>query len=208
MLGGDLVLDLLVADDPAFLRINQKHPARLQPAFEDHVFRRNTQHTRLRGKHQGIVFGNVVARGPEAVAVEHAADDGAVGKGHRGRPVPRLHQTAMVLVKGSLLSAHGLVVFPRLGNHHHHHVCQRAPTQRQQFERIVELGRIRAVFVDDGEELADVIAEVLGGQHPLARVHPIAVAAHGVYLAIVDDIAIGMRPLPAREGVGAKARMH
>ena len=38
--------------------------------------------------------------------------------------------------------------------------------------------------------------------------HPIAVAAHGVDFAVVDDIAVGMGALPAGKGIGRKARVH
>jgi hypothetical protein len=54
-----------------------------------------------------VVLGHVVARGPEAVAVEHGADDGAVGERDRRRAVPRLHQRRVVLVERAALRAHG-----------------------------------------------------------------------------------------------------
>ena len=41
-----------------------------------------------------------------------------------------------------------------------------------------------------------------------ARVHPVGVAAHRVDLAVVRDVAIRMRAIPARERVGAEARVH
>ena len=58
-----------------------------------------------------------------------------------------------------------------------------------------------------GEELLEVVAEQPGAEHRLARVHPVLVAAEGVDLAVVDQVAVRVRPLPAREGVGAEAGM-
>jgi hypothetical protein len=45
-------------------------------------------------------------------------------------------------------------------------------------------------------------------KHRLARVHPVDVAAQRVDLAVVRDVAVGMRAVPARERVGAETRMH
>ena len=45
-------------------------------------------------------------------------------------------------------------------------------------------------------------------EHALARVHPVHVAAQRVDLAVVRDQPVGMRALPAREGVGREARVH
>ena len=38
--------------------------------------------------------------------------------------------------------------------------------------------------------------------------HPVAVAAHSVDLAIVDHIPVRVRPLPTGKGIGAETRMH
>ena len=62
--------------------------------------------------------------------------------------------------------------------------------------------------VDDREDLLDVVAEQVAGEHAFAGVHPVDVAAQGVDLAVVGEVAVGMGAFPAREGVGAEARMH
>ena len=70
-----LVLELLVVDDPALLGVDQEHPARLQPALDER--RRSggdVEHADLGGHDDQVVLGDVVARGPQAVAVEHGAD--------------------------------------------------------------------------------------------------------------------------------------
>ena len=42
----------------------------------------------------------------------------------------------------------------------------------------------------------------------LARVHPVDVAAHGVDLAVVRDVAVGVRQLPGGKRVGGEALVH
>ena len=43
-----------------------------------------------------------------------------------------------------------------------------------------------------GSSLRDVVAEDIGLQHGMAGGHPVGVAAQGVDLAVVDDVAVGM----------------
>ncbi len=208
LLGGDLLLEFLVRHDSALFGVNQKHAARLQPVFLQHPLRRDVEHPHLAGHDDQVVFGHVIARRAQAVAVEHRPNLLAVGKGDRGRAVPRLHQAGVVLVKGPLFRAHALVFGPRLRNHHHHRVRQRPPAQDQQLQAIVEHGRVAPVGADDGQELADVIPEEVGLEHRLAGVHPVDIAPQGVDLPVVGQVTIGMRPVPARERVGAEARVH
>ena len=205
---GERALDLLVLDDAALRGVDQEHLARLQPALAHHVFRRHVEHAGFRGQDDEIVLGHVIAARAQAVAVEHRADLRAVGERDRGGAVPRLHQAGVVLVEGALLVVHRLVVGPRLGDHHHHGVRQRAAREIEQLERVVEHARVAAVGVDDRADLADVVAERLGLEARLARVHPVGVAAHRVDLAVVGDVAVRVRAVPAGEGVGAEARMH
>ena len=92
MLGGDLALDFVVGDDAALFHVDQEHAARLQAALVQDSLRRNVQHADL-GRHDDqVVLGDVVARRPQAVAVEDGADAHAVGEGDGRGAVPRLHQ--------------------------------------------------------------------------------------------------------------------
>ena len=52
----------------------------------------DVEHADLRGEHDQAVVGHPVAGGAQAVAVEHGADDRAVGERDRGRAVPGLHR--------------------------------------------------------------------------------------------------------------------
>jgi hypothetical protein len=98
----------------------------------------NRQHAGFGGHHHQVVVGDQVARRAQAVAVEGGADLAAVGEGHRGRAVPRLHHRRVVFVEGAALLVHQRVRFPGFGNHHHHRVRQRVAAHHQQFERVVE----------------------------------------------------------------------
>ena len=82
---------------------------------------------------------------------------------------------------------------------------QGAAAQRQKFQTIIELGRVAAIFLDDRENFLEIIAEQLRGQHTLARMHPVFIAAQGIDLTVVNKIAIGMRPSPAGKRIGAEA---
>ena len=99
----NLLLDLFVADDAPFAGVDQEHAARLQAALFQDALRRHVEHADFRRHDDQIVLGDVVARRPQAVAIEHGADHGAVGKGDRRRAIPGLHQAAVIFVEGPLL---------------------------------------------------------------------------------------------------------
>ena len=113
----------------------------------------------------------------------------------------------MVFVKIFVVLRHGAVLGPRLGDHHDGGVGERTAGKDEEFEAIVEHGRVAAVLVDDRLELLHVLAEERRGELRLAGVHPIDVAAEGVDLAIVRHVAVGVRAVPTREGVRAETRV-
>ena len=152
-----------------------------------------------------VVLRHVVARRPQAVAIEHRADDRAVGEGDRRRAVPRLHQRRVVLVERLQLGPHALVARPRLGNHHQDGVRQRPPGHHQELEHVVERRRVAAALADDRQDLLQIVAEQVRAEQPLARAHPVDVAAQRVDLAVVRDVAVRVRQRPRRERVGAEA---
>ena len=97
---------------------------------------------------------------------------------------------------------------PGLGDHHHHRVREGPAREVEEFEAVVEHRRVRAVRVDDREDVRDVGAEEIGPDHRLAGVHPVHVAAQRVDLAVVDEVAVGVGAFPAREGIGGKTGVH
>ena len=203
----DLVLEFFVGDDPALRRVHEKHLAGLDAAFFDDLFSGNRQHAGLGSDDDKTVLGDVVTRGAQAVAVEDAADLDAVSERDRSGAVPRLHQAGVILVKRAAIVGHGLMVGPRLGDHHHHGVRERASGEDEELERIVEHRRIGAVRVDDRQDFLDIVAEGRAVEERLAGVHPIDVAAEGVDFAVVGDVAVRMRALPAGKRVRRETRV-
>jgi hypothetical protein len=208
VLGGQFRLDLVVGDDPAGRRVDQEHPARLEPPLGHHAVRVDVEHAGLAAEHDQPVAGLPPAARPQPVAVEHRADHRAVGERDAGRAVPRLHQARVELVERAPARLHVRVVLPRLGNHHEHGVRERPAGQVQQLQHLVEVGRVGRVRRAHGEQPADVAGNVHRGQQRLAGVHPVLVAADGVDLAVVGDEAVRVRQRPRRERVRGEAGVH
>ncbi len=162
----------------------------------------------LRRHDDEAVGGDVIARRPQAVPVEHGADHRTVGERDRRRAIPRLHQRRMELVERLHFRRHRLVVRPRLGNHHQDGVRQRSSRHHQQLEHVVERGGVAAPFADDRQDLLQVVAEHRRLQEALARVHPVDVAAQRVDFAVVRDVAVRMRQRPRRKRIGAETLVH
>ena len=184
-LAGDPGLDLAVGDHAVLLEVDEEHPARLEAAAAQDALGRELDDAGLGGEHDEAVPGLGPARGAQAVAVEGAADEAPVGEGHRGRPVPGLHEGRVVLVEGAPVLADLVARPPGLGDQHHHRVRQRAAAEHEQLERVVEHRRVRAVLLDDRQQLLQVVAEERGGEDRLAGAHPVDVAAQRVDLAVV-----------------------
>ena len=197
-----------VVDDAALLHVDEEHLARLQAPLLDDLVVRNVQHAHFRGHHHQVVVGDQVARGPETVAVQGGADLAAVGEGHRGRAVPGFHQGGVVFVEGAALFVHQGVAGPGLGDQHHHGVGHGIAAGHQQFQGVVEAGRVALAFRNQRPDLLQVVAEQVRGHGMAARRHPVDVAAQGVDLAVVGDHAERVGQVPGREGVGGEALVH
>ena len=205
--GRQIVLYLLVRDDAPLLKVDEQHLARLQAPFGDDLFFRNRQHAHFRRHDDKTVIGDNIARGAQAVAVERCTDLAAVGEGDSGGAVPRLHQGRVIFVEGAALFIHQRIAGPGLGNEHHHCMGERIAALHEEFERIVEAGRVRLALIGNRPQLLDVVAKQVGGDGGLAGRHPVDVAAQRVDLAVMGDHAIGMGQRPGREGVGREALM-
>ena len=169
------------------------------------VFGRDIQDPDLGSHDDQVVLGDVVAGRAQPVTVEHRADHRTVRERDRGRTVPGLHEGGVVLVEGSYLRLHGLVVVPRLRDHHQHSVRERPPVHDQELEHVVERGGVTARFLDHRQGLLQVLFHHLGAAERRARPHPVDIAAQRVDLTIVGDVAVRMRERPRRERVGAEA---
>ena len=132
----------------------------------------------------------------------------AVGEGDAGRAVPRLHEGRVELVERPAGRVHRRVVLPRLRDHHQHRVRQGAAAQVQQLEHLVEGRGVADARRCRSGTAGQVAGDQVAGQLRLARPHPVPVAAHGVDLAVVRDVAVGVRQRPRRERVRREPRVH
>ncbi len=114
----------------------------------------------------------------------------------------------MELVERPARRVHLVVVLPRLGDHHQDRVREAASGHVQQLHDLVEAGRVARAVGADRQDPPDVAGDHLGVELRLAGLHPVAVAAHGVDLAVVGDQPVGMGQAPAREGVGREPGVH
>ena len=208
LLGRQRPLDLVVADDAALAGIDQQHFAGTQAILADDVVGGDVEDADFRRHDHEVVLGDAVARRPQAVAIEHRADQRTVGEGDRGGTVPRLHQRRVVLVERAHRRVHGGVARPRLGDHHQHRMRQRAPGHDQELQHVVERGGVAATRRDDRQHFLQIVAKDARLQQAFARLHPVGVAAQRVDFAVVRDIAIGMRERPRRKRVGREALVH
>jgi len=143
-LGSELGLDLVVLDDPASGRVDEEHQPRLEATLAGDRRRVDVEHAGLRAEHDEAVLGDPEPSGAQSIAVEDRADLRAVGEADIRRAVPRLHERRVVLVERPPCRVHRGVVLPRLGDHHQHRVGQRAATEMQQLQDLVERGAIAA----------------------------------------------------------------
>ncbi len=167
----------------------------------------DVDHADLRSHDHAVVVGHPVARRAQPVAVQHGADHRPVRERHRRRPVPRLHDRAVEAVEVATGAVHRVVLLPCLGDHHQHGVGERATTEVQQLEDLVETGRVGRARCADGEDATEVPGQEVALQQRLAGPHPVAVALHGVDLAVVGDVAVRMGEGPGRERVGREPRV-
>jgi hypothetical protein len=79
----------------------------------------------------------------------------------------------VVFVERLAVVVHQRVVFPRFRNHHHHGLGQRVACHQQQFQRVVEAGRVRLAFIDQREQLLQVVAQHGGLHHAFTGAQPV-----------------------------------
>ncbi len=159
MAGGDLGFEFLIRDDAALLKVDEQHLARLQAPLLHDVFFLHRQNARFRRHDDDIVLGDEIARRTQTVTVERRADLSAVGKRHRSRTVPRLHHRRVILIKCATFAIHQRIAGPGFRNEHHRGMRQRIAAHGQEFERVVETGRIRLAVIGDRPQLGNVITK-------------------------------------------------
>ena len=121
------------------LEIDEEHLARLQPSLDLDVCWINVEYAHFAGHDDAIVVRNVVTARSQTVPVQCRSDHITVGKGDRGGAVPWFLKRRVILVKGSFVLGHGVVILPGLGDHHHDRFGQAASGHHQGFQRIVKI---------------------------------------------------------------------
>ena len=202
---GQLFFDLVVGDDSAACGVDEEHLARLQPPLRHDLGRRHVEHAALAGQDDAVVDRAPPPSGPETVAVQHRADQRAVGERHTRRSVPRLHQTSVELPERALLGRHRRAVLPGFGNHHQHGVRKITPAEVQQLENLVEGRGVGGAGCADRRKPAEVAGDLGARQHGFPGSHAVTVTAHSVDLSVVGNEAERVRQRPRREGVGGEA---
>ena len=205
LLLGERFLDLAIVADGAGGGVHGKHLAGSEAALADDLGVVDDDRAGFRADVEQAVLGELVARGAEAVAVERGAELGAVGVNQAGRAIPGLGEGAVVLVEGAEVVGDVLVVAIGRRDQHAHRVFQRAAGEHQRFEGVVERGGVRLVLVHQVVEQRDVIAPDLALEELLAGGHPVAVAFHGVDLAVVAHHPERLAERPGGEGVGRES---
>ena len=94
----------------------------------------------------------------------------------------------MVLVEGFQVFADGVLVVERLWHEYRHCLRQRHAAHDQKLKDVVQRGRVAHPLLHDRRDFSDV-AQCLAAKHALAGLHPSAVAADGVDLAVVGQQA-------------------
>ena len=103
------------------------------------------------------VFHYIISGRTKAVSVQYSAQQVAVRKYNRSRAVPGLHHSCVILVEIPDLLRKGLIVGPGFRNGDHH--CQRQihTAHYQEFQSIVQHGRIRSLTVYHRKDLVKLI---------------------------------------------------
>ena len=133
-------LDLVIFDDAARGGVNEEHSSWLQPSLAHHRLGVDVQHASLGRQHHQALVGDPESTRSKAVAVKNGTDLGSVGEADVGGAVPRLHERRVELVERASTWIHVGVVLPGLGNHHQDGLWQRAATEVEQFQDLVEAG--------------------------------------------------------------------
>ena len=97
------------------------------------------------------------------------------------------------------------MLVPRLGDEHQQSVVQVAAGHLEQFQCVIQTGRVAVAGVGHRRYLGHIIAEQGGLELGLPGVHPVDVAPEGVDFAVVGQVPVGVGQAPTAQGVGAEA---
>ncbi len=149
--------------------------------------------------------GQCIASGAQAVTIQGGTDKTTITKGECSRAIPGFDLPGMVFTPGTPGAFQLGIVLPGRGNEHLHAVQQVTARKREQFQDIVQLGRVTSSWLNDWQEIVESAAPMRREQRRFACLHPVAIALDGIYLAIVCQQPQGLSQRPRGKGVGAIA---
>lgn len=206
--GGVGLLQLRVINDTPLDCIHQQHLPRLQPGFLHDLPGVQVQGTHLGGEDQLTVVSDIVPGGAQPVPVQHRSHGVAVGEQDGGRTIPGLHHDGVILVQVPLGPADTAVLGPGLRDGDHHREGQVHAAHDQELQGVVQHGRVGPGPVDHRVDLVQGVIDHRVGHGLLPGQHPVCVAPDGVDLAVVEDQAVRVGPLPGGIGVGGEAGVN
>ena len=180
----------------------------MQTLFQNNFRRINIQHANFGGKDHITVIRHIIAGGAQTVAVQNGTHNIAVSKQDRSRAVPRFHHGSVVLVEIPFLLIHHIIVRPWLRNSDHHRQRQVHAAHGKKFQSIIQHGRVGTFRIDHRKDLMQFPFKIVGSHGLFPGQHLIRISTDGIDLAVMYHKAVGMRPLPAGIGVGAKSGVH
>ena len=154
---GHLPLGVGVAEDGLASRVHDDHLTGAQAPALDDLPRVQVHEPHLGPGDEQTVARDLVATGPQAVAVQRRAGDDAVRERQRRGPVPRLHQALVELVEPAQGAPHLGSALVGLRHEHHQRVHRVAARADQQLESVVQARRVASLRPDDGLEAIDAL---------------------------------------------------
>ena len=181
-------------------RIHEEQLAGRQAAGAHDLARVERHRARLGRDGDQAIGGDRPRRRSQAVAVEQRADPAAVAEHERARAVPRRDEAGDPPAEGGDGGVRRPAQARRLGHQREQRGLERPAGRDQQLERLVERPRVRHARREEGTGRAEAVGRVPAARGDAGVVAPaadrLAIAAHGVDLAVVGDVPerLGERP--------------
>ena len=206
MLLAQLVQDLVLAIEAAFLDIQGDQAARRDLAALDHLVLVDRRHAGFRPGDENAVLGRCIAHRTQAIAIHAGNGPPAIKGGDGSRPVPGLHDRVAVFIHPRPFIGHHLGPLgpgfrdqDRLGHR------RRPSGPHQDFKRLVQRRTVGRARLDHRFHIALIAREGGLSDVNLVALHPVDIAADRVDLAIMRQHPEGLGQAPFREGVGGIA---
>ncbi len=188
--------------------VDADHVAGPEPAAPHRAVTGHGNRAHLGRAHDESVVAHLPAQRSQPVAVERGADTAAVAEDEPGRPVPGVGQAGVVAEEAADTAREVTLALPRFGDEHGHGMADVASAAQEQLDGGVELAGVGVVGIEHRpEQLLGAEPHLFGPELP-AGDHAQLVAAHGVDLAVVAQVAEGLRSFPCRSRVGREAAVE